>query len=128
MSLSTATSNGLKAFSRSTPQLYRDCLRLVRHIGGRSAKGDNIRRVVRMEFRKNAKIEDPVKLEALKSSAVRALANYLMIESTAKDARFKARAQSYAEKQIKEAEEVLQRDLNRSKQDQQQQQQQQEEK
>eukprot|EP01031_Cornospumella_fuschlensis_P029848 gene29848-36038_t len=107
MSLSTAGANGFKAFSRSTPQLYRDCLRLVKHIAGRSQKGENIRRVLRHEFRKNATLEDPAKVEQLKSNAVRGLANYLMIESASKDARLGKQANIFAEKEIKEANEAL---------------------
>eukprot|EP01031_Cornospumella_fuschlensis_P029810 gene29810-35991_t len=107
MSLSTAGANGFKAFSRSTPQLYRDCLRLVKHIAGRSQKGENIRRVLRHEFRKNATLDDPAKVEQLKSNAVRGLANYLMIESASKDARLGKQANIFAEKEIKEANEAL---------------------
>ncbi len=73
----------------SSVKLYRDCLRLVKHIAGDSKKGVKLRAIVRGEFKKNAAIEDPAKIEGLKSNAIKALANYLMFESSQKDARFK---------------------------------------
>jgi molybdenum cofactor biosynthesis enzyme len=85
------------AVSRTTPQLYRDCLRLVVHIAGNSKKARNIKSIVRSEFRKNAGITDPVHIEALKSNAVRGLANYLMIKSIDKDAKFKERSAAYVQ-------------------------------
>ncbi len=42
---------------RTSTQLYRDCLRLVAHVAGRSKKGDALRAIVRGEFRKNAKVK-----------------------------------------------------------------------
>lgn len=98
MSLSAAGA-GAKTISRSTPQLYRDCLRLVQHIAGKSKKGDTIRTIVRREFQKNAKLEDPAMIDQLKSNAIRGLANYLMIESTNKDARLQKFANNFASKE-----------------------------
>jgi hypothetical protein len=98
MSLSAAGSQGAKAISRSAPQLYRDCLRLVQHIAGKSKKGDSIRKIVRQEFKKNSGLTDHTQIEHLKSHAVRGLANYLMIESTAKDAKLQKSANTYANK------------------------------
>jgi len=80
---------------RSSPQLFRDCLRLVNHIAGKSKKGTQLTQIVRGEFRRNAKETDPARIESLKSNAIRALANYLMIESSSRDERFKDRAASY---------------------------------
>lgn len=82
--------------SRTTPALYRDCLRLIQHIAGKSKKGEHLRRIVGGEFRKNAKVADEALVVGLKSNAIRALANYLMIESSAKDARFKEKAAAYS--------------------------------
>ena len=84
--------------SRTTPQLYRDCLRLVQHIAGKSKKGQNLRSIVRAEFRKNMKQTDPAIIDNLKSNAIRGLANYLMIESTGKDKRLQTLADNYATK------------------------------
>ena len=78
------------ASSASVTKLYRDCLRLCFHIGGRSAKGDALRSTVRGEFRKNMGETDPVKIENLKLAAVRGLSNYLTLESGAKDPRIAA--------------------------------------
>ena len=93
------TGSGLKALVRSSPQLYRDCLRLIKHIAGKSKKGISLQRIVRSEFVKNSGVEDPAKIEQLKSNAVRGLANYLMIESTAKDSRLQKFSSDYVQKE-----------------------------
>ncbi len=67
-------------------QLYRDCLRLVRHIApGESPKAMALRQTVRMQFKAHAKETDPTKIEAYKSDAVRALSNYMVYQSAQKD-------------------------------------------
>jgi hypothetical protein len=90
-----------KGMTRNTPQLYRDCLRLVKHIAGKSKKAQNLTKIVRGEFKKNAKVNDDALIENLKSNAIRALANYLMIESTNKDAKFKNKTISFNEREAK---------------------------
>jgi len=87
------------SITRTAPQLLRDCLRLVNHIAGKSRKGAQLRRIVGGEFRKHAKEADEEKIANLKSNAIRALANYLMIESSSKDARFKEKAASYSSRE-----------------------------
>ena len=87
--------------TRTAPQLFRDCLRLVNHIAGKSKKGAQLRRIVGGEFRKNAQEKDEERIANLKSNAIRALANYLMIESASKDARVKESAASYTSRQAK---------------------------
>jgi hypothetical protein len=84
--------------SKTSVQLYRDCYRLIKHIAGKSKKAANMQRVVYGEFQKNAAEMDPARIEALKSHAIRGLANYLMMESTAKDARFQASSKAYNER------------------------------
>ena len=70
--------------------LYRDCLRVVRlNAGANSPKAMKLRAIVAGEFRKNANVKDPEKVEALKFNAVRALSNYLVYESMADKARKK---------------------------------------
>lgn len=54
-----------------------------------------LRTIVRQEFKKNLKESDPIRVEALKSNAVRALTNYLMLESSNKDARLKDRIKTF---------------------------------
>ena len=67
-------------------KLYRDCLRLVRHIApGESPKGMALRSTVRMEFGKNKNENDEAKIEVMKAGAIRALSNYMLYESGAKD-------------------------------------------
>lgn len=87
---------GTVNIARSTPQLYRDCMRLINHIAGNSAKGRNIKRVITSEFRKHSNVTDSKVVESLKSNAIRGLSNYLMLESLGKDDRFKNRAIEYA--------------------------------
>jgi len=73
---------------RTALQLYRDCLRLVRHIApGHSPKSVALSHMVKGEFRKGRDEKDPQKIEALKANAVRALSNYMLFESGAKDAK-----------------------------------------
>lgn len=90
---------GAKLLSRSSKQLFRDCLRLIQHIAGRSKKAQQLQIIVGKEFRKNKSIEDPAKIEALKSNAIRALANYLMLESSAKDKKFSQKSSIFTEKE-----------------------------
>lgn len=61
-----------------------------------SPKGLQLRRVVRLEFRKNRAEMDPARVDALKSNAVRALANYLMLEAASKDPRLQDRITAFA--------------------------------
>ena len=66
--------------------MFRDCLRLVKHIApGSSPKGFALRAMVRGEFLKNKDETDETRIEALKAGAVRALSNYMLYESGAKD-------------------------------------------
>lgn len=72
--------------NRTALELYRDCLRLVRHIApGESPKALALRQTVRMQFKSHAKEEDPNKIETFKSDAVRALSNYMVYQSAQKD-------------------------------------------
>lgn len=89
----------MHGFTKSTPQIFRDCLRLIKHISGKSKKSEAITRIVRNEFRKNAKVEDEQVVEKLKSNAIRGLSNYLMMESSAKDERFQKHATSYIKRE-----------------------------
>lgn len=85
--------------SRGATQLYRDCLRLVQHIAGKSKKGQQLKKIVGSEFRKNAKLEDLVRIDALKANAIRGLANYLMLESASKDEKFRDRTSSFVSRE-----------------------------
>jgi len=85
--------------TRTSVHLFRDCLRLVNHIAGKSKKGQQLRKIVGGEFRKNAKEENEEKVGQLKSNAIRALANYLMIESSTKDARLQGKVTAYSNRE-----------------------------
>ena len=67
---------------KTTPQLYRDCLRLVKHVGGESAKGRAMKAMVSAEFRKHSDVTDEKKIDELRAAAVRSLSNYMIYESS----------------------------------------------
>ncbi len=82
--------------TRTSPQLFRDCLRLVQHIAGKSSpKSLKLKSIVRQEFKKHALISDEALIDQLKSNAVKGLANYLMLESSMKDERISKNASNY---------------------------------
>jgi hypothetical protein len=88
------------ASPRSSLQLFRDCLRMVNHVAGKSPKGLRLRQIVRGEFKRNALITDNLKIEALKANAIRALSNYLMMESSASDKKFKQKSDVFKLKEV----------------------------
>jgi hypothetical protein len=90
----------MHGFTKTTPQIYRDCLRLVKHIAGKSKKSEAVTKIVRNEFKKNAAVKDEVVIEKLKSNAIRGLSNYLMMESSAKDERFQKQSQAYVKREV----------------------------
>lgn len=102
-------------------QLYRDCLRVIKHMapgGGGGAFSSSTPKAIallstlRREFRKPYETETDI-LNA-KQSAVRALANYVLITSAPKDAALSSAMKDYTK-----------RSVDTAKQEQQQQQQQQ---
>jgi hypothetical protein len=101
----TRTGMSLQGPTRSTAELYRDCLRLVNHIAGLSAKGASLRRIVQVEFRKNAHVKDEKVVEQLRGNAVRALSNYLVLESMSKDDALNKVAKNFSQR---EADKILQ--------------------
>jgi len=56
--------------------------------------------VIRNEFKKNVDVKDVQQIEALKSNAIRGLANYLMLESISKDDKMKSRANNYNKSEL----------------------------
>ena len=90
--------------TRSVGQLYRDCLRLVNHIAGKSSKGANLKKIVVSEFRRNAGLKEQDQIDATKGNAMRALSNYLMLQSLSKDKNFKDKASSYNQRELQTAE------------------------
>lgn len=64
--------------------LYRDCLRLIDYMAGKSRKSDRLREIIRGEFEKNRNETDPQKIEVMKGGAIQGLSNYLTIESLAR--------------------------------------------
>ncbi|KAJ0407578.1 hypothetical protein ATCC90586_006221 [Pythium insidiosum] len=57
-------------------------MRLAKHIGGNSKKGQAIKSLIRREFEKGRSETDPEKIEALKANAVRGLSNYLVMANS----------------------------------------------
>ena len=64
-------------FTRTSQQLYRDCLRLATRLGGRSAKGIALRTMVKAEFVKNKSETDELKIieTAMKNNTTISLKN-----------------------------------------------------
>lgn len=60
---------------KTVPQVYRDCLRLIDHIGGQSRKADVMRKLVAREFRAHSEEKDEKKIEHLKRKSVTARGN-----------------------------------------------------
>mmetsp|Transcript_9891 Transcript_9891/g.19904 ORF Transcript_9891/g.19904 Transcript_9891/m.19904 type:complete len:109 (-) Transcript_9891:1631-1957(-) len=61
-------------------------MRLIRHIApGHSPKSMALKSMVRTEFMKSVEEKDEAKIEVLKAGAIRALSNYMLYESGAKD-------------------------------------------
>jgi hypothetical protein len=69
---------------RTSLQIYRDCLRLIRHQMGNSKKGQAVKKLVTAEFKKNMYISDAVQIDQLRGNAIRGLTNYLTLESLKK--------------------------------------------
>lgn len=62
-------------------------MRLVHHVApGHSPKAIALRNSVRAQFQQNKSLTNPVEIDNAKAGAVRALANYMLFESGAKDA------------------------------------------
>jgi len=77
---------------RTSIELYRDLLRLVKHIapGTTSPKSISLRMMIRGEFNKSRHLSpdraaDQPQIESMKANAVRALSNYMLYESGVKD-------------------------------------------
>eukprot|EP00904_Undaria_pinnatifida_P001910 jgi/Undpi1/1171/HiC_scaffold_10.g04633.m1 len=73
--------NPAQAVERSATRLYRDCLRLVDHIASKSPKGQQLRLILRTEFRKNVDETDPAKIKQLKGKKLQ-IWNYIDGRST----------------------------------------------
>ena len=72
-------------------KLYRDCLRLVRHVApGYSPKAVALKQMVRSQFQANRHEKNATKVEALKADAVRALSNYMLYQSAQQDNQLQA--------------------------------------
>ena len=76
--------------NRTSLELYRDCLRLVRHIApGESPKALALRHTVRQQFQQHKNETNEATIESLKANAVRALSNYMLYQSAQKDGHLK---------------------------------------
>jgi hypothetical protein len=91
----------------STPQLYRDCLRLVRHVapGRTSPKSTALRLTVKQQFEKYRTTENELEIHAAKANAVRALSNYMLQQAAPKDPKVKAAMKDFHGRSVKQAKE-----------------------
>ena len=87
---------------RSVQQIYRDCIRLIIHNAGNSRKAQLLRDMVRKEFRKNMHETDPAKIDQLKGNAIRALTNYMTMESLSRLKQNNKRAEEKIDQQFNE--------------------------
>lgn len=72
--------------NRTSLELYRDCLRLIRHVApGESPKALALRQTVRQQFQQHQRETNEETIEALKANAIRALSNYMLYQSAQKD-------------------------------------------
>lgn len=87
-----------------TTQLYRDCMRLVRHIapGQTSAKAVALRTLIKTEFAKHKHVTCPAQIEQLQNNAVRGLSNFLLTKSAPKDPKVAAAAVEYHGRSVQE--------------------------
>lgn len=69
---------------RSSIEIFRDCLRLINHVGGKSDKALEIRKHVMTEFKRNKNETDPAKITIMKDCAVQGLTNYLLTYNMSK--------------------------------------------
>jgi Complex 1 protein (LYR family) len=88
-------------------QLYRDCLRLIRHVapGQVSPKSLALRRTVRSEFEKYRGESDVATIENAKLNAVRALSNYMLATAAPKDPRAKQAIKDFHGRSVQAAKE-----------------------
>ena len=74
------------ASPRTSLELYRDCLRLVRHIApGYTPKAQALKLSVRSQFKANMNETNEQQIEIYKANAIRALSNYMLYQSAQKD-------------------------------------------
>lgn len=65
-------------------KIYRDWLRVARLVGGNSAKGDNMRLMIRSEFKKNKFLTERNEIEEKKNQAIKGLSNYMILQEKLK--------------------------------------------
>ena len=83
---------------KTSAQLYRDCLRLVRHIAGSSSpKAAQLTRIVGAQFRANAGVNEPTAIHSLKQQAERSLSSYLLYQRAKLDPKIAAAASAQAD-------------------------------
>lgn len=89
------------SIGKTTIQIYRDCLRLAHFVGGgsNSPKGRSIKENIRSSFKKNKGATNPAEIEVMRGHAIRALANYLMLNQGIRDERMKKSLDNFSNKE-----------------------------
>ena len=95
------------AFQRTSLQLYRDCLRLIRHVAPPgSTKNAAVKKVVKAEFSRHLDETNPDRLEALKANAIRALSNYMLATQAPNDPKVAAAAKDFHGRSVHQAQQA----------------------
>uniref|UniRef100_A0A7S2YEL5 Uncharacterized protein n=1 Tax=Entomoneis paludosa TaxID=265537 RepID=A0A7S2YEL5_9STRA len=101
-----STAAAASQVKRTTPELYRDCLRLIRHVapGTSSGKAVALRTMVRGEFKKPLTAGQDV--ESRKAQAIRALSNYMLTVAAPKDEKLKSSMKDFHGRSVQEAKDL----------------------
>ena len=92
------------AFQSTSLQLYRDCLRLIRHVApSGSTKNAAVKQIVKAEFSRHRDETDPDRLEALRANAIRALSNYMLATQAPNDPKVAAAAKDFHGRSVQQA-------------------------
>jgi hypothetical protein len=79
-------------------------LRLVKHVApGHTKKSVALKATVRQQFEANRDLVDETRIAAKKADAVRALSNYLLLDSAQKDTKLSSAMNDYHESSVEEA-------------------------
>jgi len=101
----------LPGVTRTTTELYRECLKLAGYVGGKTGCTTPLQKNIRKQFKLHMHEKNPEKIEQYRNDAIRAISNYFVFaELKRTDPRFQGpsyeeQEKAYEEKQRKKKEE-----------------------